>query len=99
MILEQTFIGGTTALLCVAGLWHQGWLLSETPKGQKLISRLGEHGAALTVRLLLVLGLIFGLALAAGFVHPIRWSRVAEPAPPVRFTNGRALPPFADSHA
>lgn len=73
MASEQLFIGGATAVLCLAGLRHDAWLLEHTSKGRRLVRRFGAHRATLIMRLLLAMGFVFGGLLAAGLVNPIRW--------------------------
>ncbi|MCA9055870.1 MAG: hypothetical protein KDA75_18680 [Planctomycetaceae bacterium] len=69
---EQLLIGGTTAAMCLAGLWHQGWLLEHTRKGQRLVAWCGSANAAWLLRLLLAAGLGFGVMLAIGVINPLR---------------------------
>jgi hypothetical protein len=70
---EQILIGSATAAMCLAGLCHQGWLLERTRKGRRLAERFGESTGAWMLRLLLALGLGFGVLLAAGIINPVRY--------------------------
>jgi hypothetical protein len=79
MISEQLLIGGTTAMLCVHGLWRQQWLLTETRKGRLLVSWFGPQSASWVLRTCLTLGIGFGVLLAAGIINPVRWSSASTP--------------------
>lgn len=70
---EQILMGLTTAALCGAGLYGEGWLLTETRKGQKLVAACGADMAVWILRGLLTAGIVFGVLLATGIVNPIRW--------------------------
>ena len=74
---EQLLIGGTTAAICLAGLCKQSWLLEHTRKGRKLVDWCGTAAAPLVLRLLLTLGLGFGILLAAGVINPVRYPTAA----------------------
>lgn len=74
MPTEQILIGGLTAVLCMMGLRNLRWLLDQTSKGQKLVARFGDPGAARILKLLLLAGALFGTLLATGVINPIRWS-------------------------
>ncbi len=73
MNYEQVLIGGMTAALCVAGLWQEQWLLSQTRKGQRLVRWFGDGRAPWVLRLLLAFGFGFGTLLAVGVLNPVRW--------------------------
>ena len=73
MPLEQIFIGGATALLCLAGLCHNAWLLEHTRKGRRLVDCFGTVRAVWILRCLFVAGAIFGVLLATGVINPVRW--------------------------
>ena len=73
MPLEQIFIGSVSAALCLAGIWHDRWLLTETKKGKRLVAWFGEHRALWVLRGLLAAGLLFGVLLATNVIRPIRW--------------------------
>ncbi len=84
MPAEQILIGGTTAAMCVAGLFKQQWLLVNTRKGQRLVQCVGEAGAPWVLRLLCLLGIGFGVALAAGLINPLNSPKSHErPARPM----------------
>jgi hypothetical protein len=70
---EQVLMGIFVALLCAAGLWHEQWFLANTRKGQRLVGWFGLHRAALVLRLLLGIGVLFGILLAADVIRPVRW--------------------------
>lgn len=74
MEIEQIIIGGATAALCLVGVWQADWLLEHTKKGRRLVAKFGDLQAARILRLLLLLGAVFGTLLAAGIISPIRWS-------------------------
>lgn len=75
---EQLFIGLTTSGLCAVGLVREAWFLNETKKGRRLVQLCGTRIALWVLRLLLLAGVLFGLALAAGMVNPVRWSGNSE---------------------
>lgn len=77
---EQVFIGLATSGLCAAGLVREQWFLTETPKGRWLVNSFGTRKAIWVLRGLFALGVLFGLALASGFVNPIRWTATAKEA-------------------
>lgn len=66
-------MGCSVALLCLVGLIRQHWLLDKTPKGQRLVSRLGRRKALWLLRGMLIAGAVFGVLLAVGTLNPIRW--------------------------
>lgn len=72
MTNDQIVIGGTTAVLCAVGLWNNAWLLENTRKGRRLVAWCGGEKAAWILRLLLLLGLGFGVLLSIGIVNPLR---------------------------
>lgn len=74
MPAEQIFIGLTTSGLCAVGIAQEEWFLRETRKGRRLVQLCGTRNAVWVLRALLALGVAFGLALASGFLNPIRWS-------------------------
>ncbi|MEW4528963.1 MAG: hypothetical protein ACF8PG_01880 [Maioricimonas sp. JB045] len=73
MPYDQIFIGGTTAVLCLVGLWNEAWVLSETSKGRRLIDWFGQDRAPWVLRALLGLGVLFGTLLATGVINPVQW--------------------------
>lgn len=70
---EQIFIGGATALLCLAGLRHNAWLLEHTRKGRRLVDCFGAVRAVWILRSLFIAGALFGALLAIGAINPVRW--------------------------
>lgn len=74
MAIEQIIIGGATAALCLFGFWKVGWLLEHTKKGRRLVGKFGDLQAGRILKLLLLMGAVFGTLLAAGIINPIRWS-------------------------
>jgi hypothetical protein len=83
---EQVFIGLTTSGLCAVGIAQEEWFLRETRKGRRLVELCGNRNAAWVLRSLLALGVAFGLALASGFVNPVRWTATAA-SPPHRIAD------------
>lgn len=83
MPAEQVFIGLTTSGLCAVGIAQQEWFLRETRKGRRLVALCGTRNAVWVLRALLALGVAFGLALASGFINPVRWTSTTPP--PQRF--------------
>lgn len=70
---EQAFVGTATAVLCLAGLRCNAWLLEHTRKGRRLVGRFGTVPAVWILRGLFVAGAIFGVLLATGVINPVRW--------------------------
>lgn len=79
MPAEQVFIGLTTSGLCAVGIAQQDWFLRETSKGRRLVKLCGTRNAVWVLRALLALGVAFGLALASGFINPVRWTSASPP--------------------
>jgi len=73
MTNERILIGTVSAALCLVGLWHHRWLLSETAKGRRLMAWFGEGRALWVLRVLLALGMVFGVLLALGVIRPVEW--------------------------
>ena len=71
--IEQILIGALVALLAAHGLWKARWLLEQTRKGQRLTHWLGFERALITLRVILLLGALFGILLATNVIRPIRW--------------------------
>jgi hypothetical protein len=70
---DQILIGGTTAAMCLAGLYKPVWLLQHTEKGRRLVRWLGNSRALWLLRFSLAAGLGFGLLLAMGVINPVRY--------------------------
>lgn len=70
---EQIFIGAATALLCLIGLVNGRWILDNTKKGQRLANWFGPVRAIWVLRVLLMLGAVFGVLLAADVIEPVQW--------------------------
>ena len=70
---EQIAIGLGVAGLSLLGLYHSTWLLSRTRKGQWLSRAFGPERGLWTLRALLATAILFGFALAAGWINPIEW--------------------------
>lgn len=70
---EQIAMGLGVAGLSLLGLYHSTWLLSRTRKGQWLSRALGPERGLWTLRALLVVAVLFGIALAAGRINPVEW--------------------------
>lgn len=73
MHLDRVIIGGGVTVLCLAGLRHDRWFLSNTKKGEWLVRRFGERNATWIIRALFCLGALFGILLACGAIRPITW--------------------------
>ena len=71
---EQIFIGVAVAAGCLLGLLSEHWLLEQTRKGRRLERWLGKHRAIWVLRVLLLLGMIFGILLAINVIRPLHWS-------------------------
>ena len=70
---EQLLMGVVVALLCAAGFAKTRWFLTDTNKGQWLVRRCGETGAAWVLRGVFSLGIAFGVLLAGNVVQPLHW--------------------------
>lgn len=66
-------MGAAIAFICGLGIWRAQWCLAETAKGRRLVDAFGSVRALLMWRMFLLLGVAFGVALAAGFVNPVSW--------------------------
>ena len=66
-------MGAAIAVICGLGIWQAQWCLAETAKGRRLVDAFGSGRALLMWRMFLLLGVAFGVALAAGFVNPVSW--------------------------
>ena len=73
MISPQIFMGIAVAFLCGVAIFNGRWFLTETAKGRRLVSWLGEPRAVLVWRTVLAAGIAFGVSLAAGIVNPVAW--------------------------
>lgn len=71
---EQIAMGIGVAGLSLLGLYHSVWLLARTRKGQWLSGSLGPERGLWTLRGLLALAVLFGIALATGWINPVQWS-------------------------
>ncbi len=70
---EQIAMGLGVVGLSLLGLYHSKWLLSRTRKGQWLSRSLGPERGLWTLRALLGMAILFGFALASGWINPIEW--------------------------
>ncbi|HSG69875.1 MAG TPA: hypothetical protein VLA12_05640 [Planctomycetaceae bacterium] len=68
---EQLLMGIGSAVLCLWGLLKSNWFFTETKKGRWLSTRLGDERGLLVLRFLFVLGIAFGVALAANLIRPL----------------------------
>ena len=68
---EQLLMGCGSAALCLWGLIKSNWFYEETKKGRWLSDRMGESRGLLVLRLLFVLGIAFGVALATNLIRPL----------------------------
>ena len=66
-------MGSAIAAICGVGLWQAQWCLAETSKGRRLADTFGATRALLLLRLVLLIGVAFGIGLAAGLVNPMTW--------------------------
>lgn len=66
-------MGAAIALVCGLGIWRAQWCLAETAKGRRLVEAYGTARALLMWRTVLLMGVAFGAALAAGLVNPVSW--------------------------
>ncbi|HAW28945.1 MAG TPA: hypothetical protein DCY03_12625 [Planctomycetaceae bacterium] len=72
-IAEHQLIGGTVLILSLVGLIKQQWFLANTRKGQRLTSSFGAKRALWILRVIFITGVLFGGALAAGWIQPVQW--------------------------
>jgi hypothetical protein len=75
MIGTQTAMGLLVVGLCLFGLWHDRVLLDRSRYGRRLVNRFGEIGGRRALRGLLVVGIVFGILLAADVIRPIQWPK------------------------
>jgi hypothetical protein len=68
---EQLLMGVGSAVLCLWGLLKSNWFYTETKKGRWFSARFGETRGLLVLRVLFVLGIAFGAALAANLIQPL----------------------------
>jgi hypothetical protein len=69
----QVFLGCSIAGLSVLAVASENWLLTQTPKGRRLVAWCGNHRAQWSIRLFFSICILFGGALACGIINPIRW--------------------------
>lgn len=74
MVPQHVMVGVLVCLLCAAVLVRERLILTTTRKGQRLVTWFGPDAAPWVLRGLAVLGICFGLLLAAGIVRPIQWN-------------------------
>ncbi|HCO27511.1 MAG: hypothetical protein CME31_01600 [Gimesia sp.] len=72
-IAEHQLIGGTVLVLSLIGLIKEQWFLANTRKGQRLTHSFGPARALWILRVIFLTGILFGGALAAGWIQPIQW--------------------------
>ena len=77
-ISENILIGSFIVVFSAWGLFKEQWFLAETSKGQKLTQWFGPARAPWVLRLIFLVGLIFGALLAAGVIQPIDWNQEAS---------------------
>lgn len=70
---EQIAMGLGVAGLSLLALYRSVWLLSSTRKGQWLAHRLGPLWGLRALRILCIATALFGLALAGGWINPVKW--------------------------
>ena len=73
MLREQMAMGLGVAALSLLGLFQSSWLIARTRKGQWLVNRLGPERGLWGLRAALLLAAAFGVALATGWINPVRW--------------------------
>ncbi len=66
-------MGVAVAALCCLGFWRGQWCLTETKKGRRLVDAFGAARALFLWRMILLLGVGFGVALAMGVINPVSW--------------------------
>ncbi|QDT91951.1 hypothetical protein [Gimesia algae] len=72
-IAEHQLIGSVVLILSLIGLIKDQWFLANTRKGQRLTRSLGATRALWVLRLIFITGVLFGGALAAGWIQPVQW--------------------------
>ncbi|MCR9230157.1 MULTISPECIES: hypothetical protein [Gimesia] len=72
-IPENVVIGLFVAAFSLWGLIKEKWFLAETRKGQKLTRWFGPARAVWVLRVIFLVGILFGLLLAGGLIRPIQW--------------------------
>ncbi|QDT28119.1 hypothetical protein Enr10x_34580 [Gimesia panareensis] len=74
-ISENVLIGGFVAAFSLWGLIKEQWFLAETRKGQRLTQWFGPARAIWVLRLIFLIGIVFGVLLALGLIQPIQWDQ------------------------
>jgi putative flippase GtrA len=75
-VTAQIAMGVAVAVVCAFGLWRDRWLFQNTRKGRMLARWYGEIGGLRALRAFLVVGILFGILLAADVIRPIHWGAV-----------------------
>ncbi|WP_339729332.1 hypothetical protein [uncultured Gimesia sp.] len=70
---ENELIGGSVLILSLLGLWKDQWFLANTKKGQRLTKWFGPVRAIWVLRIIFLVGMIFGALLASDIIQPIQW--------------------------
>ncbi len=70
---DQILMGVAISLVSLLGLFKVKWITTHSTKGKKLVTRLGEDKAFLTLRILMLAMILFGTLLATGVINPIQW--------------------------
>lgn len=70
---DQILFGTVLALVSAFVLRIEGRIVDETPKGRRLVERVGRPWAVRIVRGTALAFLALGVLLATGIVNPIRW--------------------------
>jgi len=73
MSSEQILMGTAVAVLCGLGLWKGRWFLENTAKGRRMVRWFGPRRALWVLQLLLGMGALFGILLAADLIRPMQW--------------------------
>jgi hypothetical protein len=75
MVTQQVAMGVVVAAACAVGLWNDRLLLTNSRYGRWLTRLFGPVGGLWALRVLLFLGIVFGILLAADVIRPIQWKK------------------------
>jgi hypothetical protein len=76
MIATQTAMGAMIVGLCLFGIWHRDWMLVNSRYGRRLVIWFGPEGGRRALISFLLLGVVFGILLAADVVRPMHWNKL-----------------------
>jgi hypothetical protein len=75
MVTQQVAMGMMVAAACAVGLWYDQVLLVHSRYGRLLSRLFGPARGLWVLRVLLILGIVFGILLAVDVIRPIHWKK------------------------